>query len=157
MAMCLQRCPLLRHPSALNYLTCAYTGCPHLDTLSIELLDVHGGGDDIDVDGGCGVVVGAGCGAMMMVMVLRRMGGMEVTTVVASGGAWRRVPMGIGCDSLLYHSQFTLSEVLAKKHAPFGVSDDMSRTYISFLLESISDDMSMTYISFSITKLTDAN
>ncbi|GJU40906.1 hypothetical protein Tco_1193863 [Tanacetum coccineum] len=31
-------------PSALNYLTCAYTGCPHLDTLSIELLDVclHG-------------------------------------------------------------------------------------------------------------------
>ncbi|GJY94977.1 hypothetical protein Tco_0511338 [Tanacetum coccineum] len=27
-------------PSALNYLTCAYTGCPHLDTLSIELLDV---------------------------------------------------------------------------------------------------------------------
>nr|GEV15785.1 hypothetical protein [Tanacetum cinerariifolium] len=25
-------------PSALNYFTCAYTGCPHLDTLSIELL-----------------------------------------------------------------------------------------------------------------------
>ncbi|GJX60909.1 hypothetical protein Tco_0292299 [Tanacetum coccineum] len=25
-------------PSALNYFTCAYTGCPHLDTLSNELL-----------------------------------------------------------------------------------------------------------------------
>nr|GEW92066.1 hypothetical protein [Tanacetum cinerariifolium] len=25
-------------PSALNYFTCAYTGCPYLDTLSIELL-----------------------------------------------------------------------------------------------------------------------
>ncbi|GJT25767.1 hypothetical protein Tco_0895704, partial [Tanacetum coccineum] len=35
----------------------------------------HGGGDDIDVDGGCGVVVGAGCGAMMMVTVLRRVAG----------------------------------------------------------------------------------
>ncbi|GJX13987.1 hypothetical protein Tco_0205745 [Tanacetum coccineum] len=31
-------------------------------------------------------------------------------------------------------SQFTLSEALAKKQAPFGVSDDMSRTYTSFLL-----------------------
>nr|GEU82042.1 retrovirus-related Pol polyprotein LINE-1 [Tanacetum cinerariifolium] len=38
------------------------------------------------------------------------------------------------CDSLLCHNYFTLSEALAKKQAPFGVSDDMSMTYTSFLL-----------------------
>ncbi|GJV34952.1 hypothetical protein Tco_1407429 [Tanacetum coccineum] len=33
--------------------------------------------------------------------------------------------------------QFTLSEALAKKQAPFGVSDEMLRTYTSFLLGAI--------------------
>ncbi|GKD75058.1 hypothetical protein Tco_1333340, partial [Tanacetum coccineum] len=32
---------------------------------------------------------------------------------------------------------FILSKALAKKQAPFGVSDDMSRTYTSFLLGAI--------------------
>ncbi|GJT14068.1 hypothetical protein Tco_0861110 [Tanacetum coccineum] len=47
------------------------------------------------------------------------------------------LPFFICCASLLCHSQFTLSEALAKKQAPFGVSDDMSRTYTSFLLVSL--------------------
>ncbi|GJV69050.1 hypothetical protein Tco_1484559 [Tanacetum coccineum] len=34
--------------------------------------------------------------------------------------------------------ELTLSEALVKKQTPFGVSDDMSRTYTSFLLRAIS-------------------
>nr|GEW06425.1 hypothetical protein [Tanacetum cinerariifolium] len=38
-------------------------------------------------------------------------------------------------------TEFTLYEALAKKQAPFGVSDDMSRTYTSFLLDKSSIDI----------------
>ncbi|GJX98366.1 hypothetical protein Tco_0355385 [Tanacetum coccineum] len=43
-------------PSALNYFTCAFTGCPLPDTLSIELLYVGGGdGGGVGDDGGDGL------------------------------------------------------------------------------------------------------
>ncbi|GKE81951.1 hypothetical protein Tco_1551951, partial [Tanacetum coccineum] len=35
---------------------------------------------------------------------------------------------------------FTLSKALAKKQAPFGDSNDMSRTYTSFLLGKVKKD-----------------
>nr|GEV12917.1 UBN2 domain-containing protein [Tanacetum cinerariifolium] len=77
-------------------------------------------------------------------------GGESIENMVESGGGDGGLK---GCFDpwLLCQREFTLSKALAKKQAPFGVSDDMSRTDTLFLLDN-GVERSMT-LPLSLVKL----